>query len=230
MRDSGLYENVPGFVDYETEKAAIETRDQLYLRERQLKRINRGDALRPVETAQGTVPYYLKHEVDIATRTANRQREKIKRELYPNWDDMTDAQRGRAMSNRNLNRLRPDYTDQGLRDIWGERHWYDETKLNIWLNTWKKYSDDIEGYSPTVDIIKRFQETKQTALYQILESDDDEKEPEYVYPESAYGAIPFEIRQANVIRFWARMADRYGLYDESQYDKVKRNRWDVVIG
>ena len=61
-----MYDIVPAKVSFEDIKEQIETRDQLYLWERRLKRINRGDALRPVSVEGQAMPYYMKHEVDIA--------------------------------------------------------------------------------------------------------------------------------------------------------------------
>lgn len=231
MNSSGLYDEAPARVSFDELKDSIETRDQLYLVERQLRRINRGDALRPVEANGTTMPYYLKHEVDIATRSANRRRRKIRDELYPNWDDMSPQSKARAISNRNIADLHADYTAQGLRDIWGERHWYDSRKLDLWLNVWRRYSSEIPGYSQTVAIIERFMKNRQTALYTILESDYDEKEPEYIYPErTPYMGIPFPVRQSNAVRFWAQMADRYNLYEgRSMVEEMSSNRWDEVV-
>lgn len=230
MKRSGMYDIVPAKVSFEEVKEQIETRDQLYLWERRLKRINRGDALRPVSVEGQTMPYYMKHEVDIATRSENLRRKRIRESLYPEWDEMSSEMRQKAEAGRNIRPIRPDYTPEGLEDAWGQTHWYNKSKLDKYVQLWEMYSSDHPGYSSTLRIIRDFERSKQKALYEILESDYDEKEPEYIYPDrTAYAGIPFENRQSNVVRFWAQQADKYGLYTESAYEKVKANRWDEVL-
>lgn len=230
MNRSGLYDVAPARVDFEELKDTIETRDQLYLVERRLKRINRGDALRPVQANGKSVPYYLKHEVDIATRQENRRRRAVRDELYPNWESMSDEARQTAQANRNIKDVRPDYSPEGLQEQWAQHAWYNRSKMEKYLNAWDKYNSDIEGYESTRKIIEDFMNTHQKALYTILESDYDEKEPEYIYPDkTAYAGLAHGIRQSNVVRFWAQKADEYGLYKESAYEKVKENRWDEIL-
>lgn len=230
MNRSGLYDVAPARVDFDELKDTIETRDQLYLVERRLKRINRVDALRPVQVNGASVPYYLKHEVDIATRQENRRRKAVRDELYPNWEGMSDEARQTAQANRNIKPVRPDYSPEGLQEQWAQHAWYNRSKLEKYLNAFDKYNIGHPGYESTRAIIEDFMERRQGALNVILESDYDEKEPEYIYPDkTAYAGLSYEIRQNNVVRFWAQQADKYGLYAESAYDKVKENRWDEIL-
>lgn len=230
MNRSGLYDVSPARVGFDELKDTIETRDQLYLVERRLKRINRADALRPVQVNGLNVPYYLKHEVDIATAQENRRRKAVRDELYPSWENMSQEARQTAQANRNIKPVRPDYSAEGLKEQWSQHAWYNRSKLEKYLNTWDRYSSDHPGYTSTRNIIEDFMKSRQKALYVILESDWDEKEPEYIYPDkTAYAGLPFEVRQSNVVRFWAQKADEYELYKESAYDKVKENRWDEIL-
>lgn len=230
MNRSGMYDVSPARVDFDELKDTIETRDQLYLVERRLKRINRADALRPVQVNGLNVPYYLKHEVDIATRQENRRRKKVRDELYPSWENMSEEARQTAQANRNIKPVRPDYSAEGLQEQWAQHAWYNRSKLEKYLNAFDKYNLGHPGYESTRAIIEDFMGRRQGALNVILESDYDEKEPEYIYPDkTAYAGLAHEIRQTNVVRFWAQKADEYGLYKESAYDKVKENRWDEIL-
>lgn len=208
MRRSGLYKHVPEPVTIEGEMERIHTRDKLYTRLRQLNRAVRADALRPVHTDQGTVPYYLKHEVDIATNTANRIRKQLRDRLYPDLDDMEPEKRERRLVNRNLRDLRKDYTAEGMRDAQGETDYLDEGKIYSWLNAWVSNSAKHAEFAATKAIVERFIRTDRKTLQMNLESDYDEKEPEFIYPQSSY-MEPFDVRQSKAARFWRDMEAKY---------------------
>lgn len=208
MRRSGLYSHVPEPVTVEYEMSRIHTRDKLYTRLRQLNRAVRADALRPVHTDQGIVPYYLKHEVDIATATANRIRKQMRDKLYPGLDEMEPEKRERMLVNRNLRDLRKDYTAEGIRDAQGETDYLDEGKIYAWLVTWVSYSSKHAEFVATKAIVERFIRTDRKTLQTMLESDYDEKEPEFIYPQSSY-MEPFDVRQSKAARFWREMEAKY---------------------
>lgn len=89
MEKSGKYTAVPNKTTFEKEKARIETRDELYQREKELGRAlvkNKKDALKQVNLGSDETPFivpkYMDDEMKLAIRSVNKARMKRRLDLF----------------------------------------------------------------------------------------------------------------------------------------------------
>lgn len=213
---------VPNHTSVAREMELITTRDQLRTRVSQLRRILKG--VRPANqdvvtlpTGQ-TAPRWFRDEVRRAHRLNQRNREELRVALYPDWEDMSGAQRATAQADKNIAPLDEEetyYTPRGLDDLTRERYLNDYVYMSQYLDVWAQFHSTNPGYQFVVDTVRELVRDNPGFLRRVLEEDHDEATPEYLYPEfgsrrvSAYRE-PFAQRSNNVVRFWQRVRERAG--------------------
>lgn len=214
MVNSGKYDVVPNKVNLEKEMGRITTRDQLYQRERELRRIlkkNRKDAQEVVEIDGVKMPRYLPREYKNATRSVNRQRAELRETIAPGIGEMSKPEQAYYYANRNLIDLPTvPQNPADMADMYDE---FIDEKYFTDILYFDNYMDALKKNFPTIadeieQIILKLQENPR-ALRQVMESPDIEKEIDYLYPDR--DLTKYEEKQRNLMRYWEGVSKRYAL-------------------
>lgn len=189
MQKSGKYDVRPLKTSMAREKEFITSKQDLNLRVKQLRRIltteNKG-AQDPVEFHGSTMPRYMKDEIRNVVRLANERRKALRSELIPWFEDYTPVQKANVLSNRNLAELHEeDYTTgEDFEDLLEEQYPNIPAKAEIYIDVW----EDFGGSSEVSEMIREMAEEDPDGFQRLMESDDIEKEIEYVYGDVGAGS------------------------------------------
>lgn len=212
MENSGLYDVVPNRVTFGEEMNRIQDRDQLYQREKELKRItkkSRKDAQDVVEVDGVTMPKYLIREYKNSVRLVNRRREELRDKIAPGLLDMTKPEQAHYYSNKNIKEL-PDYLEDphdyadGLDEINYEKYYSDLIYFDNYITTLEK------NFPRVYDIIgKQLVDIKDIpgAMREIMESPDIEKEIDYLYP--GKDMTEYQRKEQALLTYWEMQWNKY---------------------
>lgn len=225
MEKSGNYDLLPNKTSMEREMGLIETRDELYQRERELGRIlvkNRPDAQKPVSitTDNGVfiVPEYMRNEIKLAVRAINDRRREQREKLFP--EGITQEERLTYLSGKNLKDLDEDYYYDGddLDDVWSAMYPQTYKYAEQYKAVWMEYNGD-----PIVpEIIDWFADNEPDELAFLFESGYDEVDIHYIYSmDKSSDRTPMVIRHNNILRFWNNQYRQYTAHDFEGYQNDK---------
>lgn len=223
MIKSGKYDEVPNYTDFEKEKARISklgNRYYLYQRVKELSRIlvkNKPQALTPVtKTVDGVdivIPKYLDEEIKNSRRTVNRRREELLKTIEPDFYNKSKVEQANVLANKNLmpiDEAGEYYSGDDLDELNSEKYFdwmtYSDNYMNALdsMMAWEDVRNRIE------QIILKLQD-KPKALVEVFESDAEEATIEYLYVSYKDHSLTFDKRKKNVLRFWERVAVKYGI-------------------
>lgn len=220
MEKSGNYDVLPNKTSVAREKNLIETRDELYQREKELGRIlvkNKPDALDFVDMDGYIAPKYLADEIKYATRTINTRRKEQREQLLNRANSfrsemynepLSSIEEITMLSNKNLVELHEDYYVDGddLDDLWEEMYPKTYQYAEKYKEAWMEYN----GNSFVLDVIDYMAENYPDELALIFESGDDEVEINYIYSvEKSSDKTPVIIRHNNIMRYWNEVYHTY---------------------
>lgn len=217
MEKSGKYEVVPQKTSFDQEVLLLMglSRNELYKREKALGRIlkkNNKRAADVVEYNGKTMPRYLKQEASYTKRSINYQRDKLKRTIYPEWDDMSKPEQLTALSGRNLH---PDTREPGeialdLDAATRDRYASDFIYMDRYLEVLYEVNGEGWPYGNVSAIIKELVANHPDHIRKLMEAKSNpELELEYLYPEGRSSAFmqSFNERMWNVNDFWERQLE-----------------------
>ena len=213
MRKSGKYELVPNLTSVEKEKERIKTRNDLYQREKELRRINLSvapDAQDPIEYKGAVVPRYLAREIENTKHVINAERRRVRYKLYPGWDEMTPFEQAKHEVDGNIGDLEGDYsTPDDFDDVKDQQ--YSEKEFNYVTNytsVWHEYCLIRKYEQQVVDDILWLYENRPGAITEILAKGYIQAQVEYIYVDSADMTDSY-IRHHNIVDFWQDMRENY---------------------
>lgn len=220
MEKSGKYDVLPNKTTIAREKNFIETRDELYQREKELGRIlvkNKPDALDIVGMDGYTAPKYLADEIKYAIRSINERRRNQREQLLTRANSFRDEIPNNVvspldeitmLSNKNLINLNEDNYFNGddldvlLDEMYPQTYKYAE----LYKEQWEQYNGD-----PMVsDVIDYMAENYPDELNLIFESGDDEVEINYIYSsDKSSDKTPEVNRHKNIKDYWNEVYHQY---------------------
>lgn len=213
MKKSGKYELVPNTTSVEQEKSRIHIRNDLYQREKELRRINLSvapDAQDPIEYKGAVVPRYLAREIENTKHVINRERRKARYEMYPGWDEMTPFEQAEHMADGNIGDMEGDYfTPDDFDDL--KNHQYSENDATYFANyikVWHEYCVVPKYEQEVVDNIEWLLNNRPGVIRMILDRGYVQAKIEYIYGWSADMTDVFT-RHHNIVEFWQDMRDNY---------------------
>lgn len=181
MAESGDYTVVPNPTSIEKELGLISDKRTYNQRVNQLERITDSDAADVVTRYGVVVPRYMRDEIYNITRQANVRRASYLLDFFPDWDLMTAPEKATAYSNRNLEPLyEEDYYSSNMFDLLLEEAYPNmPDKAKAYINVWLDMTEDEDIAS----MIMEMAEKNPDGFRKLMESPDDEKEIEYIYPD-----------------------------------------------
>lgn len=208
------------------EESPINTRNDLNRLINTWNRFNevkRPGSTRPVTTESGeVVPRYFVTERRNQIAQENRKRNKVRRNLYPEWDDLDNVDKAIALSNKNLHPL--DYPDgENPLDKIGKFGVYSSSDQEYAV----RYADTLESlYSKdkdlmeVVEIINRLSIENPLGLREVFENpmNDDVTSINFIYEESSNMTswVDYERagrqrkgRRRQIIEFWKEVEREY---------------------
>lgn len=214
MRRSGLYDEVPNYIDYIEQKDMIKNRNQLYQRERELGRIllknnpKANDVItKVVEGEEFKIPRYLDSEIKNNRRNVNRRRSELRYDLYPNWDEMSPVEQSSKKANKNVDDIDPEetyYTGDDLDELVKEKYMTVQTYMETYIDV-LQYEDGWSGArDEVISIIQDMLAKNPERLLQIYEGDYDEVQFYYIIESNQTDPTPFYRRRQNTVAFWRR--------------------------
>lgn len=223
MIKSGKYDEVPNYTDYEVEKKRITrmgNRRFLYQRVKELGRIrvkNKPDTLaqvtKNINGQEIVIPKYLDREIKNSKRVVNRRREELLKTIAPNFDSLTKIQQSNLIANKNLTPIDMSdeyYSGDDLEDLTSEKYFSWLTYADNYMNTLDSMSEWVDVRARIEHIILKLQDNPR-ALVEVFESKADEATIEYLYVSYEDHSRSFDKRKNSVVKFWERIAARYGI-------------------
>lgn len=168
------------------------------------------------------VPKFYKNEIRNITRQINKERQAIRKTLYPEFDLFTPIQKATIYANKNLNDL--DETDAlgnngEFEAMQSELYTSETTYAEIYISVW----EDNDGDPFIADMIREMAENDPEGFHVLRESPDIQKDIEYIYPNHPYIAPrehytykrqsaflgDVETRYKNAANWWIRQYNDY---------------------
>lgn len=213
MKKSGKYELVPNLTSVEKEKERIKTRNDLYQREKELKRINlyvAPDAQDPIEYKGAVVPRYLAREIENTKHVINAERRKARYQLYPGWDEMTPFEQAKHEVDGNIGDLEGDYsTPDDFDDLKNQQYSEnDAAYFSKYIAIWHEYCVVRKYEQQVVDDIEWLLDNRPGVIRMILDRGYVQAQIEYIYDISA-DLSDLLVRHNNIVDFWQDMREYY---------------------
>lgn len=223
MIKTGNFDEVPNYIDFEKEKARITklgNRRFLYQRVKELGRIllknnpkSFNVIIRNVDGDEITIPQYLDSEIKNSRRVVNRRREELLKTISPNFDELSQPEKGSILADKNLAPIDPNeeyFSGNDLEELTSEKYFG-------WITYAESYMDALDSMTEWSDVKARIQhiilelQDNRRALVEVFESKADEATIEYLYVSYKDHAKSFDRRKQAVVRFWEDVASRYGI-------------------
>ena len=224
MAKSGKFDYVPERTSLTKEREFISDMTDLEERLAILERISKEGADDPVEHFGYTIPRYMKNELRNALRQSNDRRAEFRLSFYPDWELMVTPQQYEAFSNRNLEDLiEKDFItsedfEQLMEDVFPNMPKKTAAYIEVWL--------DMTNDEETAAMIMEMAENNPKGFRKLMESPDQQKEIEYIYPDefnikktgrsgfrynraSADKAVGFNERIRNAKDYWSNRYNDY---------------------
>lgn len=228
MENSGEYTMLPPRTSMAKEMQMISTRDELYKREGQLKRIlkkNKPNAQVPMEyqvqpDRTEVVPRYMVDENKLAVRAENKRRNRDLHKIYPDFDSFDKVKKMTVYADKNLYPLSGNFfSAENFQATLESQFFTGVNYADRILEVWREYSENSPYYKMVVDDITWIAKHDPDYMELLLESNADEAKLHYYYPFSP-DMTPFEMRQANISSFWAdARAACEGIFANDMKDK-----------
>lgn len=199
----GEYDLVPSKTTLAKEMGRIGTRQELYQRERRLRRIARDDQQLPVDYYGNEVPRYLAEQMEMEKRDVNDARKKAREGNY-DWDNMDEVERATAKARGNIGELEGEYrTPEDLQNLI-DMHYAetDASYMEQYIAEWQRYCVIREYEQEVIDNINWLVDNKPDALRRILERGYIQALIEYIYPVSSDMSLDVYSRHKNIVEFW----------------------------
>ena len=213
LEKSGRFDLVPNKTSMQVEMGRINSRDQLYQRVKELRRILKSvkpDAQNPVEYMGAVVPLYMKREIEGAKRIINAERRKSRYANFPGWDEMTPRERVQAETSGNIGDLQGEYsTPDDLDDLTSQR--YAESDANYmrkYIDVWHDYCVVRKYEQQVVDDIEWLIDNRPNAIREILDRGYIQAQIDYIYSESDDYTDTLT-KHNNIVDFWRDMREYY---------------------
>lgn len=214
MEKSGIYDLVPKKTTVAAEKTRIHSRDQLYQREKELRRILKSvkpDAWETVEVAGAIVPKYLIREIKLAERTVNAERRKTRMALFPGWDEMNPWEKAEAQASGNIGDLQGEYTSpDDLEDLITQK--YAETYaayFDRYIETWHEHCLIRQYEDAVVENIEWLMDNRPDAVRQILDRGYQQAKIEYIWDSEFNDFTELLSHHHAIVDFWEDMREYY---------------------
>ena len=213
MRTSGRYDLVPNNTSVEKEMERIYSRQQLYQRVKELRRIQKGvnpNAWNETELAGAIVPQYLASEIKYTKKVVNEERRKARYQIYPGWDEMEPREQAQYAADGNIGELTGTYVNaddlEDLTDM--EYNESDSAYMAKYISVWHEYCVVREYEQQVVDDIEWLLQNRPGAIREILERRYVQATIDYVYSDSA-DLTDLKLRHNNIVDFWSDMRAHY---------------------
>ena len=232
MMNSGLYDDVPLITSYETEKSRIQTRQELYRRVKELRRIERANAGDVVDFEGVKVPRYLKNEIGYQRRRANRKRKDLRDLIAPERLEVYDWIT--AITGKNLLDLDEEgyVSGEDLEALISE-NFTEHSRYNFYLALLQDNFSSSPFYNQIMYIINRMINEYPDKFEELMESNFEEVDIGYIYPQrpvpeingitrsftvegkvydykkEAANQSPEILRYGNVENFWLNVGNEY---------------------
>lgn len=215
MEESGEFDYVPYPTTVSIEKNRIKSEGAYRDRMGQMNRATEEWADQPTTYHDATVPTYLADELERMTGEVNAKRYEDMRRAYPNWYDMSEAEKAEKKTYGNFEHIADDmYTPDDLEDLIDETMSTDEAAyVENYIAAWVEWCVIPAYKQQVVNDIRYIASAAPGFMTKILHSGDERATIEYIYP-PGHGAYMGDVvqRHYNIVDFWEARREEVGEY------------------